>query len=1762
MIPTFDENKFKYDSFYNDDVAVTRFKFGHDIPILETELNEMQIIQENKMLSFFRKVMPTGFLNLIDDNFEGEKIVFNPNDENGNVLFNHICIAPCNVIVDGQEVKLRGNFSYKGNSEYILINLGEAPQFLEREDFVYLELWYEKIDSTNPLRKHGYQDGEKSSYSIIDKRINEETSRRIAVYWNIRVAENIDFNTYPNGFGYENQFSYSPIKAIANGNCTEQNFGDYIFAPASNLMFKSCEFFNDKNLWVAGRPGVTQMDASLYTDFVFGIPMFKVKRRNKQPYSINNYNGSISYSHALSDELIESYIKGDLSNNIRPDMLFYDFIDKNDIIDLRRLTNINFSKINKMLNETMNKLFNNELTTKSGEKMKRIQIGNIPPDYNSNLVNFFIKFDKNITPFFINKSDPVFNVKYKNDEETDLIYEKSISGYGLLMNGDYELNYEMYNDDNNGLIGTLDFFLQPNWFGIDNNNQKIVSLNSKNNKKVIDLYKAGNNLLFNVYQYEVKNDIETSSVSTITVDLENTLLMAKNIYHIRLSWSTQESTMMCFIYINGKMVGQENIYKNNSVLPKHLVIGSCDDNDSSFIIEDLLFYNKIFENNIGDYVNKVFSNEYWPNLPKDFIKGDTLMLPSLDGNVNILSDNEIIQKDAISYNKIIENILTLELTNGNKIDYRRIPDVYDKNGNKLIGNWTGLGESTAKFSLSEIIDDEEIMPDESEVIILQDNLDLIDGYIKYEYSQELTTLINDNVVSYKPQLMKDKSFAIIVTNSVLKKIKIVDVTDKSNTIVLFDDVMKDGIDVIDGYILNLKDVELDSIIANNSLTVFNTFAPIIIKPEISFETFGNINHVHYSQEFHNLINSNIEITNEKEILSGRYLIYIKDVAANTADQKIYIKDMNTKVEKEYDMFTPINYFNGITISIESLYSNAKSFDGVIINTVKGNINDGKFTISNDVDILNNYDASLKDYINKSIKIVDQNALIDAKYELIITNISTPSIKIVKYEKSVKTLVYQGPVKTNITDIPGISFDCNVLPEFSYISDAIIINTFAKTGTIPGNYNFETNIKYDDNYSEVFANFMTPNISVSDEFALVDNYYDLSVTDSIGSKFKITNTLTQELIFEGEVGSQDVFTVIPGLNIVFSSLPPKCNKNDTVLIKTNAVKFEDVKYENSDVIPFIHFSQELYDILNESLKLFDLSLIENNSYVIQVVDSVDKLIEIKTIDGELIYEGGPGHNLNCIPGVLFNIINIDNINELGTVIITTNQIIIGIDAIVQYDIIVSNGNAGFDIQNDILAAGIINNNFDNITEISFNRFNTPYRKISYIRPRLEQSADSYDLAYDFSNTYKVDISKYDTTPESMQLYYNELANENHNGFVRRLIYHVSPKDINTYYIPESLYGYKVIGVISVIGKQIIGCKKVNDSVDSSKKYFEVVIDNVDKGKALKFELALGGMSFDYETNSKTLMRDIVKTYDIEFESEGVQDYAIPLNIAKYGYGLIKSTFSMKFNKLIEYQGKNLISYDFKNVAYVDDDIFIDTNFSGEDGKKVIAEYTIDEESYSSPILKIHFENYPKKGTKIRIPALISYYPKNEIISLWYNNTPYQGIITSSTSQVKRLTDWKFFTTTLSSSKDNNMGNLNNIINRLPGGLIYSYKIGGQDIKLESFNIDEKCNFMMLNDYVTNDINSHNFITDPYITIYKNSINFQDAKIKLDNEIKIYFNNLTTAINKYVGAYCLVENTNKELMILILGDLCTNESKNIVFSPKYGDLFRINNAPIIK
>ena len=744
--------KFRYSSAYSPKAGIRTVKFGYDEPLLEVELNELQEIQNEHRASLARRLFPSGFIELVSKNFSGEPIIYKPNDSLTDLL-NCIAIAPSKVIINGMEITLSGNSTFNGYTDYILLNLGKAPESGTREDLVYLEVWEESLSYEDAMNEYGFIKGNViNDYSMLDSRVQAETSMRTILRWDIKIAKNINFKTFPSGLGYANSYNFSNVQATVDGSLGYEYNQYLIYCSATDNIFRDEPFYGDYNLYVAGRPDYTIASPTIVSKYVFAIPMFRIKRRNRENYSLSNFNGSRSKSFSYID--FKSVINGDLKSNIRPDKLFYDFFDERDIIDLRHSVITNSFVPQYYLNRGLNELFKGELQTKEKRQTKRIQFGRSRFDYSANEDTVLvITFDnKNCAPTLVNDIDIDYDCKdpiiltdeslfllddpdilwsyygsytdelfnfYNLDSATVIIadkdivlktygqsqffktyltltYNKSISGYGLLLEGKCSIKYSIPNVTQSE--GTVDFFIEPLWDGIEDCSQTFFKILDANDNTFCSLQKVNKTLIYKVYE-------DVNLVNTITVDLTDHLLFKKQIYHIRCSWTNNAKINRALIYINGNVVGQE-VYNGSKLHPRTLLLGLEEDIDCSCIIEDLVVYKVAYEQSLNNGIYSYVGNTYWPSLPADFIAGQASIYPSFNKFLMNFSDNEILQKNTIN---IVDRHVNgyFELTTEEKFVIPNQPKVYSQYGDvdsfgkiiELPGVWEVNDEHTTwKFT--------------------------------------------------------------------------------------------------------------------------------------------------------------------------------------------------------------------------------------------------------------------------------------------------------------------------------------------------------------------------------------------------------------------------------------------------------------------------------------------------------------------------------------------------------------------------------------------------------------------------------------------------------------------------------------------------------------------------------------------------------------------------------------------------------------------------------------------------------------------------------------------------------------------------------------------------------------------------------------------------------------------------------------------------------------------------------------------------------
>ncbi|AEO93470.1 gp211 [Bacillus phage G] len=681
---------FDRDTNYTSESGFSRVKFGIDKPILEVELNEMQKIQEEKRTSIVKQTVPSGFSEIVKRDFDGKSIIYNPTitvrseDEVRQFKkLNSIAIPPSKLVINGFEVDIEGNVEIDGIKGYTLIELEDkkiATNNSELYDFVFLELWFQEINSLTNLYKNGFLQGEILKNNIIDDRVGGETSRRVAIRSRIRVEKDINLKKWPNGFGYNSQtgemsniYARGPLSDIIREK-------EHIFLPATASFFKGTNFYNDFGLFVAGRKNyVNEKDESIINkrfgvleNYIFAVPMFGIKRRNQVEYSSSNPNGGIPYENenTISD---------------RPDGLFNNLVDKKDLIDLRK--SISFNQLNtvKLLDENLKKLMSGNLATSSNDKMTRVQFGlpqidAINGDYLSNALLHLDFTNRNLTPIL---GDPPMT-SGKNAK-----YHLSALGYGLSLDGEIVVKYPI--STFNKSQGTIEFLLKPYWDGGDRNiKQTLFSITNELDLPLMRLSKDNGKLILKQFY----NGSTTSLSAETSVDLNNETIYNNEIYHIRFSWFANNSESKTTIFINGKKVASGN-YLLSELSPKFLRLGE---------IETINTYSSYFKGCLIDELvlyNKVLNENKFSQISPDITLGEAKIYNSFNSILRGFQDNEYKQSIiSVIVTSNDTNTFNLESPYGTSINSENSKVYNSLTGKLYTGTWSPLEGGNARFDLT------------------------------------------------------------------------------------------------------------------------------------------------------------------------------------------------------------------------------------------------------------------------------------------------------------------------------------------------------------------------------------------------------------------------------------------------------------------------------------------------------------------------------------------------------------------------------------------------------------------------------------------------------------------------------------------------------------------------------------------------------------------------------------------------------------------------------------------------------------------------------------------------------------------------------------------------------------------------------------------------------------------------------------------------------------------------------------------------------
>lgn len=404
---------------------------------VDQELNELHTIRDEIQADILRQMSPSGVLDYVAGATVSANSAASGKLPYGKMQFtnysgflmsnykNFFATNPFTALVNGYKLNVTNVENNPGSaSVWLPIQLNQPPVNGTREDFVFLEAWFEEIPIT--------------STSVNNK--------RRTLKWRVRVVDDVDFTVAPKGFLYSDFINHNvtpqggntePVPAaIANRGYSQ--FASYTLRNA--LTPRDATAVNDYSLHVAGRGSSTAQNLKTADGYVYGIPLFRVRRRNSGGYREDNLNGAEMFEASPTSNLSNTWdgsftfnkgeranidftaplpatfkvgktisrVNGDIAigtivervsdtrivveattslkatvngqtfivNSDRPDGKYANIIDKDDVIDMRNLVSLTGFDYDKLLRESFDKFLRGELT--EGKATTKEQLGYYP----------------------------------------------------------------------------------------------------------------------------------------------------------------------------------------------------------------------------------------------------------------------------------------------------------------------------------------------------------------------------------------------------------------------------------------------------------------------------------------------------------------------------------------------------------------------------------------------------------------------------------------------------------------------------------------------------------------------------------------------------------------------------------------------------------------------------------------------------------------------------------------------------------------------------------------------------------------------------------------------------------------------------------------------------------------------------------------------------------------------------------------------------------------------------------------------------------------------------------------------------------------------------------------------------------------------------------------------------------------------------------------------------------------------------------------
>lgn len=215
------------------------------------------------------------------------------------LYYNNFRMGAFGAIINGHKLEIE---SYPYSSEINSITLPEPPKSGNRDDLVFLEMFWTLKSPGDPIYEKGCVDAEVVRYADSYEKVAE---------WRFRVVAGVDFDKFSSS-GFTTRWQPARWEDVNlsitaqggndlplgqdEGQLQHRHFMNANPAISGDGTFVYKWYTEDRGLYIAGRGDDSSKDILKTADGrVYAIPLFRVKRRNNAGYRDDNLNGAIEF---------------------------------------------------------------------------------------------------------------------------------------------------------------------------------------------------------------------------------------------------------------------------------------------------------------------------------------------------------------------------------------------------------------------------------------------------------------------------------------------------------------------------------------------------------------------------------------------------------------------------------------------------------------------------------------------------------------------------------------------------------------------------------------------------------------------------------------------------------------------------------------------------------------------------------------------------------------------------------------------------------------------------------------------------------------------------------------------------------------------------------------------------------------------------------------------------------------------------------------------------------------------------------------------------------------------------------------------------------------------------------------------------------------------------------------------------------------------------------------------------------------------------